>query len=243
MAMAQTGETTRAPLWQARVLLVSNDAQAAGFWAYGLRQMELECTQAKSVAEALAHWSRDVYDLVVIDVCAPELDGIGLTRRLRQKAANPILLFTPNRDEQHALDAYEAGIDECVVKPVSPSLFLAKVRAWLRRSRGIPARALVSLDLGPLRLDPEHQELRHESGSVVKLTNLEFRVLYFLMSHDGEIMPADQIMRRVWGYSSDCDASLLKNVVYRLRRKVEPEPGHPHYLQTVGKQGYTFSST
>jgi DNA-binding response OmpR family regulator len=241
--MAQTGETSGAPAAGGKVLLVSDDPQTAGFWAYGLRQLELECTQAKSTADALGHWSSDIFDLVVIDVCGPELDGIALARRLREQAANPILLFTPNRDEQHALDAYQAGVDECVVKPVSPSLFLAKVRAWLRRSRAIPVGALVRLDFGLLRLDPEQQELLHENGSVIRLTNLEFRVLYFLMSHDGEVLPADLIIRRIWGYSGDSDVALLKNVVYRLRRKIEPDPGHPCYLQTVGQQGYTFSST
>jgi two-component system response regulator MtrA len=231
------------PVAEGCVLLASDDAEAASFWAFGLRHTGLDTTVVGSAAEALTAWERGAFDLIVIDVCGPALDGIKLTGHLRQQAANPILLFTPTRDEQYALDAYQAGIDECIIKPVSPSLFLAKVRAWLRRSRSVPARALVSLTFGPLRLEPEHQELLHESGSVIKLTNLEFRVLYLLMSRDGEVLSRDLIMERVWGFSTDSDAALLKNVIYRLRRKIEPDPEHPHYLRTVGKQGYTFSST
>jgi DNA-binding response OmpR family regulator len=240
--MTRTEETTGKPT-SGKVLLVSDDPEAAGFWVYGLRQLELVPALAGSAAEALDRSARDTFDLVVIDARGPRLDGIELTRHLRKRIANPILFFTPNRDEQHALDAYQAGIDECVVTPVSPSLFLAKVRAWLRRSRSIPAKALTTLNCGTLRLDPERQELLRDDASVVPLTNLEFRVLYLLMSRDGEVLPVDLIVERVWGSAGYADAALVKNVVYRLRRKVEPDPAHPCYLHTVGRQGYLFSST
>ncbi len=225
-----------------KVLLISNDREVGGIWSYALRQSGLEATLVRSAAAAVEQWAQDTYDLILIDVCGPDLDGIELTRQLRAQAVNPILLFTPNRDESHTLDAYQAGVDECVVKPASPSLFMAKVRAWLRRTWTVPAGALHSLEVGPLCLDPARREVTNGSDMVAKLTNLEFRLLYMFMSHRGQVLPADLIIDHVWGYSGGGDSILLKNVVYRLRRKIEPDPSQPRYIQTVAG-GYVFYST
>jgi DNA-binding response OmpR family regulator len=124
------------------VLLASNDPEVGSIWAFALRQMGLQATLVKTADEALDRWAREAFDLIIIDVYEPDLDGVGLARQLRAQAVSPILLFTPDREEKLLLQAYQAGVDECVVKPVSPALFLPKVRAWLRRSWAVPARAL-----------------------------------------------------------------------------------------------------
>ena len=223
-----------------QVLHVSNDREVGEIWTYALRQMGLAVTLTTSAADALAKRDQDTFDLTVIDVCGPELDGIELARKLRAEAVSPILLFTTNRDEAHTLQAYQAGVDECVVKPVSPSLFLAKVRAWQRRTWTVPAAALQSLQAGPLCLDPARRVVVLESGSTARLTNLEFRLLHLLMSHPGQALPADTIIERVWGYDGG-DSNLLKNLVYRLRRKVEPDHSQPRYIQTGAGSGYVFT--
>ena len=224
------------------VLLVSDDQEVGGIWAYALRQQGLVVTLAASAPSALAHWAEDPCDLVLIDICGPDLQGIELARRLRAETGNPILLFTPRREEAHLLDGYRAGADECVVKPVSPSLFLAKVRVWLRRSCGAPAHRLADLERNGLRLDAARQELSNGGPAPVPLTNLEFRVLHMLMSHPGQVLPAGLIVERVWGLDGDGDPILVKNVIYRLRRKIEPDPSQPRYVQTAGRQGYLFAS-
>lgn len=156
------------------------------------------------------------------------------------EAVNPILLMTPRRHEAHLLEAYQAGVDECIVKPISPSLFLAKVKSWLRRSWTVPAEALNGVQAGDLQLDPARRELITATGSVVKLTNLEFRLLHLLMSHRGQVLDSNLIIDRVWGYTGGGNSVLLKNVVYRLRRKVEPDPSQPRYIQTATGERYTF---
>jgi two-component system KDP operon response regulator KdpE len=222
------------------VLLVSDDREVGGLWAYALREMGLDVALTTSAADALLRWEQDTFDLFVIDVCGPDLDGVELTRQLRAGAVNPILLFASQRDEPHALQAYQAGVDEYIVKPVSPSLFLAKIRAWLRRSWTVPARALESIQAGPLLLDPAKRQVTTESGAVVRLTNLEFRVLHLVMSHPNQVLPSELIVDRVWGLAGGGDSILLKNVVYRLRRKIEPDSAHPRYLQTVAGEGYVY---
>jgi DNA-binding response OmpR family regulator len=240
--MHRMGQDPGMPASGGRVLLVSNDHEVGDFWVFALGQLGLEVLLAKSAAEALDLWRRDTFDLVVIDIYGPDLDGIDLITRLRPQAVNPIVLFTPYRDEAYMLRAYQAGADECVVKPVGPPLFVAKVRAWMRRSWTVPASALDRLEGGDLCLDPARREVTVGNGPVVKLTNLEFRVLHLLMSHRGQVLLTGLIVDRVWGSAGTGDSVVLKNVVYRLRRKIEPDATHPRYLQTAAGEGYVFYS-
>jgi DNA-binding response OmpR family regulator len=222
------------------VLHISDDRVLGSIGAYTLRQIGLEVTLAASVADALAKREQGTFDLAVIDPCDPALDAIHLVRELRSQAVNPILLLTEHHDEAYSLRAYEAGVDECIVKPISPSLFLAKVRSWLRRTWTVPAQALESLKAGPFCLDPVARAIILDGGATLRLTNLEFRLMHLLMSHPGQPLPADVIIDRVWGYSAG-DSNLLKNVVYRLRRKIEPDPARPRYLRAGAGSGYVFT--
>ena len=225
------------------VFLVSNDPETGGIWSYALRQKGASVMLTSSFAEAMAKWVQYPCDLVIIDVCGPNLDGIELTRRLRAGVVGPILLLTPNREESHLLEAYRAGVDECIVKPVSPSLFLAKVHVWLGRSWCVSVQTLENLQRGPLYLDATQQAVSLDGKEPIRLTDLEFQVLYLLMSHSDQVIHSDLIVDRVWGQSGDGDSVLVKNVIYRLRRKIEPDPSMPRYLQTVRGRGYLFSST
>jgi len=237
--MTASGEKPRRPTSGRQVLLVSDDPELSASWAITLRQMGLEVRMATSGAEAASKWARGTFDLALIDVYSPTLDGIQVSRQLRFHATNPILLFTPHRDERHTLEAYRAGVDECVFKPVSRSLFIAKVWAWLRRSWTVPAEALDSVQVGRMRLDPARRRVITETAAV-KLTNLEFGVLHLLMCHRGQVLPSSLIVERVWGCGAEGDTVLLKNVIYRLRRKLEPDCSQPRYLQTVAGEGYVF---
>lgn len=224
----------------AKMLLISDDPEAGRIWTYTLGQKRLEITTARSVEDALQHWGEAGFDLIVIDVYTRHLDGVDACRRLRFEAIAPILLFTPQSDEVYILEAYRAGADECVAKPISPSLFLAKVNAWRRVSRAIAIDTLSELKAGDLCLDPARRDVKKGSGSAVRLTRLEFRLLYLLMSHRGQILQSEVIVDRVWGYTDCNQSALLKNAVYRLRRKIEKEPRQPRYIQTVAGIGYVF---
>ena len=227
----------------ARVLIASDDLEAGQIWAHALGRRGLKTALSKSAQEVMHLWRAKAFELIVIDVYAPEFDGIDVCRRLRAEAVVPILLLTPWSDEAHVLEAYKAGADECVVKPISPSLFLAKVTAWFRHSWTVTGEALGSLKVGDLELDPSRREILRTDGAAAKLTNLEFRVLHLLMMHPGQVLEPDVIVDRVWGYTGAADSTLLKNVIYRLRRKVEPDPSHPRYICTVAGIGYTLQTS
>jgi len=225
---------------KAKILLISDDLETGQLWANGLRQRAMDVVVAGISPEVVAHWAHESFDLVVVDIYAPQQETLTICRQLRNEIVNPILLFTYQNREPELLKAYEAGVDECIAKPVSPPLFLAKVNAWLRRSWMVPAESLQSIDSGELRLEPAARQVLTAAGRSVKLTNLEFRLLHFLMLHQGQVLENRLIVDRVWGHSGQGDNVLLKNVIYRLRRKIELDPSHPQYLQTIAGEGYIF---
>lgn len=227
-------------VYAAKILLISDDLTAARTLAFLFSQKGLVTELASSAEEALALWERDSFDLIVIDAHTPALDGIGLCQQLRGMAVNPILFLPLQCDEPHLLRAYEAGADECIVKPVGVRLLLAKVLAWQRRAWTIPTEALDTLHAADVQLDAARRELVTANGVAIKLTNLEFRLLHLLMTHRGCPLDSNLIVERVWGCEGSGEGALLKNLVYRLRRKIEPDPSQPRYIEMVAGEGYVF---
>lgn len=223
---------TRSPL---RVYVVCDQTATAPIWGYLIREKGLVAILETVVERAMDHALEDIPDLIVIDINAPHAQRIELCKRYRALTSSPILLFLPASNESEMLEAYQSGVDECVVKPVSPAIFLAKILAWAKRSWSQP---MSPLRTGPLKLDPAHRSALSSSGQEVRLTNLEFRLLHLLMSRPGHVFKADEIMQTVWGMEK-ADLTLLKNVVYRLRKKLEEETGEATLIQTR-PGGYSF---
>ncbi len=131
------------------------------------------------------------------------------------------------------------GVDDVIVKPVSPPILMAKLMAWLRRSWVMPTDGLESVNVGRYRLVPVLRGLVDPSDAHIRLTNLEFRMLHLLMSRPGHVFPAEEIIQSIWGGYGNGDHVLLKNVVYRLRKKIEVDPTNPCILKTW-PGGYSF---
>jgi DNA-binding response OmpR family regulator len=227
-------------LLNGRILLISDDSEANHVWAYLLTQKGMDVLTVDTAGAAAELFAKDPFDLLIINYYFDFNEALTLSRQLRPEIANPILLFVGTQDESTLLDAYEVGVDECIVKPISHRLFIAKITAWLRRSWTVPTEALDHLQVDELRLDSTQRQIVIGQDSVVKLTNLEFRVLHLLMSHRGQVLDTNVIVDRVWGHTGNGDNILLKNVIYRLRRKIENNPSDPRFLQTVPGEGYTF---
>jgi DNA-binding response OmpR family regulator len=134
----------------------------------------------------------------------------------------------------------ENGADLVVVRPFSARLLIAQIRALLRRIGGVPVFSLPTLSLSGLTLDPATRTVQVEGQSPRRLTHLEFRLLYTLMIHCGQVLPTDTIVERVWGYSGEGDRDLVRGLISRLRAKVEVDPHNPHYILTVPGIGYSF---
>jgi two-component system response regulator RegX3 len=222
-----------------KIFVVCDRSDTAPVWGYILRQQGLIVILETSIEKALDRWSAEIPDLVVIDIDVAHHKHMELYKTFRAVSVAPILLFLPTHHETQILEAYEAGVDEVVVKPISPAIFLAKIMAWVRRSWIMPADGLNLVRAGKYRLEPARRWIVDPNDVEIKLTNLEFRLLHVLMSRPGHIFGAEDIIQSIWGGYGNGDQILLKNVVYRLRKKIEADPSHPLLLQTW-QGGYSF---
>ena len=222
-----------------KIFVVCDRTDTAPVWGFILRQQGLVVILETSLDKAVDHWSMEMPDLVVIDIDTTHQDPMLLYKKFRAVSVAPILLFLPAHHETQILEAYAAGVDEVVVKPISPAIFLAKIVAWVRRSWTLPVDGLSLVKAGKHWLDPTRRCLIDPNGQEIKLTNLEFRLLHLLMSRPAFVFSAEDIIQSIWGGFGNGDQVLLKNVVYRLRRKIEVDPGHPTLLQTW-QGGYSF---
>jgi DNA-binding response OmpR family regulator len=227
------------PNVQPRVFVVCDQSDTAPIWSYIIREKGLIAVLETSIERAFTRFSDVNPDLVVIDVNAAHTERVNLCRKLRTMNNCPMLLFLPASNETEILEAYQAGVDECVIKPISPAIFLAKILAWARRGQASQPAGPVMTRAVALRLDPSHRSALLPGGAELKLTNLEFRLLRLLMSRPGYNFPAEEIIQSVWGSEGESDATLLKNVIYRLRKKLEAEAGGAYSIQTW-PGGYSY---
>jgi two-component system, OmpR family, response regulator RpaA len=221
-----------------KILFISN-GQTTMPSMLSVIQQHLQVVLESHPARAFQRWIDEAPDMIVIDIEPVELLALSAISQLREQAVIPILMLGFNATIKFMLEAYEAGVDEYILKPIEPSLLHAKVTAWLRRTWSIPVGMLDALKVGDIRFLPDERTLLVEGQPPIRMTNLELRLMYYLMSHAGRTITTEELCQRVWGSDRDVSKTTLKNVVYRLRLKLEPDPTHPHYIRTVAG-GYQF---
>jgi DNA-binding response OmpR family regulator len=226
--------------FERKVLVVSNSLTTGPLWAFSLQEKRFQVVMESDPARTLRRWTEEIPSLIVLDINKQDVSLLNMIRSLREESVVPVLLLTTTKPEEYILQAYDAGVDECIIKPTSPSLFHAKIKAWLRRSFSVPMYALDALRVGKVQLVPSDRSVTIGDGAPVRLTNLELRLLYALMSQPGRTLTAEELIQKVWGYSEEADNTVLKNVIYRLRRKIEVDNSHPAVIQTVAGVGYKF---
>jgi DNA-binding response OmpR family regulator len=176
--------------------------------------------------------------LVVLDLMLPGTDGLELCRWIRNRSQLPVIMLTARGEEADRIVGLELGADDYVTKPFSPRELVARVRTVLRRT----APQLVKperLSFDGLTIDAAAREVR-KHGSELRLTAKEFDLLWFLARHPRQVFSRDHLMDRVWGYSAALDTGTVTVHVRRLREKIEDDPAHPRFLQTVWGVGYRF---
>ena len=182
---------------------------------------------------------QDPPTLVVLDLMLPGTDGLELCRWIRSRSELPVIMLTARGEEADRIVGLELGADDYVTKPFSPRELVARVRTVLRRS----APQLVKperLSFDGLAIDASTREVV-KRGAELRLTAKEFDLLWFLARHPRQVFSRDQIMDRVWGYSAALDTGTVTVHVRRLREKIEDDPAHPRFLQTVWGVGYRFT--
>ena len=222
-----------------KILVVDDDAELLGLIAYALRQAGYLVVEAADGAAALLTFEREEPELVILDVNLPRLNGLEVCRRLRAASKVPIMMLTVRSAEEDQVQALDLGADDYLPKPFSPRTLLARVRALLRRAGAERPAPHVT---GDFTLDLEQQAVSVAGSPSVRLTRLEFRLLQLLLANAGHTLPAERLLRHVWGSRGEGDRQLLKQLVLRLRQKIETDAAAPRYLVTVSGVGYALQA-
>jgi DNA-binding response OmpR family regulator len=221
-----------------RVLVVDDEPMVREVVTAYLERDGCKVTVADSGRAALEALRVSPPDLVVLDVMLPELDGLSVLTQLRRSSDVPVILLTARTEEPDRVLGLELGADDYVVKPFSPRELSARVRTVLRRSRTSPSNARLEFD--DLTIDGATREVTCR-GEVLELTPKEFELLAFLAGSPRQVFSRAQLLEHVWDSSADYqDPSTVTVHVRRLRMKLERDPEHPRWLQTVWGVGYRF---
>ena len=224
----------------ARILLVDDEHSIQTLLSYPLRRDGYEVISAHDGQEALQRFTEARFDLVILDLMLPKLDGIEVCRRMRSHSQVPIIMLTAKGDEIDKVVGLEMGADDYITKPFSMREFRSRVKAALRRSRMVgssPDEEPISS--GELRLDFDRRSVTVRKEDV-RLTYVEFEILAALARSPGRVLSRETLLEHVWGDSEYRDPRTVDVHIRHLREKLESDPKDPEYLFTVRGVGYRF---
>jgi DNA-binding response OmpR family regulator len=223
-----------------QAIVVAPDPDERDLLVYSLRKAGLAVAASGEYKRVLSNWSDHAADVLVLAM-DPAEDALQVVQAVRVASQVPLVLVSEQMPEASVCKLLNAGGDLIIHRPASPLLIAAQVSAILRRSNSVPVFVLPSLDLGRIALDPSTRTVCVDGGDHKRLTQLEFRLLYVLMNHRGQVLPGEVIVERVWGYSGEGNRDLVRGLVSRLRHKIEPDPEKPVFLETLSGVGYRFN--
>ena len=221
------------------VLVIEDDPGIRLVLRTALEDDGYEVLEAATGEAALVHAQDGTADVVLVDLRLPGIHGLDVVRSMRATSRVPIIIVTAQADSHDVVAGLEAGADDYVTKPFVTKELLARVRSQIRRT--VDDQARVVLSCGPYRLRPETAEVLVR-GDPVALSRTEFKLLEELMAARERVLSRDDLLRRVWGYQNPGDGRVVDNLVYRLRNKIETDPGEPEHLVTVRGFGYRLKA-
>ena len=226
----------------ARILLVDDERSMQTLLSYPLRKDGYEVTLAGDGREALSRFAEQAFDLVVLDVMLPEVDGLEVCRRLRARSAVPIIMLTAKAEEIDKVLGLEMGADDYITKPFSVREFRSRVKAALRRAEmNRPGNGAVeaAVESHGMRIDPSKRTVTVRDEEV-RTTFVEFEILAALATAPGRVFTRDMLLQRIWGDSAYRDPRTIDVHIRHLREKIERDAKDPEYLFTVRGVGYRF---
>jgi len=223
-----------------RILLVDDEQSVQTLLSYPLRKDGYHVTSALDGREALERFEEARFDLVVLDLMLPKLDGVEVCRQLRRDSQVPIIMLTAKGSETDKVAGLEVGADDYITKPFSMREFRSRVKAALRRSRmAVDPPDEEPIEHGELRIDPSRRTVSL-GGRDVAVTYVEFEILAALARSPGKVLSRETLLEHVWGDSDYRDPRTVDVHIRHLREKLERDPKQPDYLFTVRGVGYRF---
>jgi len=213
-----------------KVLIADDDADLRELIAFTLGQAGYLVIKAGDGPTALRRFAEEAADLVLLDINMPGLNGFEVCEAIRKSSRVAVMMLTVRGEEEDLVRALGLGADDYLTKPFSPRTLLARVKALLRRA-GMESTA--PLAAGRVALDAQEHTVRIGTREPQRLTKLELRLLQMLLANAGHTVSSERLLVQVWGHRSGGDRQLLKQLVHRLRQKIEPDPAAPSLLRTA----------
>src|SRR6187431_1100158 len=227
-----------------RILLVDDEQPVQKLLSYPLEKDGYEVVPARDGQEALNEFDRQPFDLVVLDIMLPKVDGLEVCRRMRARSAVPIIMLTAKSEEIDKVLGLELGADDYITKPFSMREFRSRVKAALRRA-GMARpddEEEPPIEVRSLRIDPSKRAVSLD-GKPITTTYVEFEILAALAANPGRVYTRDMLLSRVWGDSAYRDPRTIDVHIRHLREKIEADAKEPEYIFTVRGVGYRFRDT
>lgn len=222
-----------------KALVVDDDRVLADLVAFTLRREGFLVIQAQDGETAIQKWSEEEPDIIILDLnlpnAVPPLNGFEVLTYIRKAGDTPVILLSVRGEEEDIVQGLSLGADDYIHKPFSPRQLVARIQAVLRRAGKSSSPAVQQV--GDLALDLNRREAWIGKGERIPLTTLECRLLDYLMTNAGIVSTYDAIINHVWGPGGG-DRDMLRQLIRRLRLKIEPDPGQPTYIETISSLGY-----
>jgi two-component system KDP operon response regulator KdpE len=218
-----------------RILVVDDERAIRRYLRAALNAQGNIISEAANGEEALRAAALDRPDLIILDLGLPDLDGIEVTRRIREWSQIPIIILSVREQERDKIAALDAGADDYLTKPFGTGELMARIRAAIRRTRHPENEPVI--EVGDLKVDLAHRRVMYGSGEIA-LTPTEYDLLRLLAQNVGKVLTHRQLIKQVWGTAYGDDLHLLRVNISNLRRKIEPDPTRPHHILTEAGVGY-----
>jgi len=225
-----------------RVLIVDDEKPIVTLLTFNIEKAGFDTDVAYDGMEAIKKAENNSYDLIILDVMLPKMDGMDVCKYLREnKIDTPILMLTAKGGELDKVLGLELGADDYLTKPFSPREVIARIKAILRRVNRSNPTTVQSIQIKDLIIFPEKYEVEFH-GKQIDFTRIEFELLLYLARHQGIALSRDQLLREIWNYEFAGDTRIVDVHISRLREKIESDTRNPKYIKTIHGLGYKMET-
>jgi two-component system KDP operon response regulator KdpE len=235
------GDNTRMSDTPPVILVIDDESSIQRFLRVSLEAQGYQVVEAATGKRGLVEAASRTPDLIVLDLGLPDMDGIDVTRQLREWSKAPIIVVSARGKEQDKISALDAGADDYLTKPFGVGELMARVRVALRHAASNTQSGQPVLEIGELHVDLSRREV-NVGGRAVHLTPNEFKLLAVLVKHAGKVLTHRQLLNEVWGPGSGNETHYLRVYMNQLRQKIEADPAQPKFLLTEPGVGYRLYS-
>jgi DNA-binding response OmpR family regulator len=222
-----------------KILIIEDDPAVAEGLKACLTEQHFDLLVESTGEKGFKKAKEDVFDLIILDLILPDMDGIDVCRGLRKDGINiPILMLTGRKEEIDKVLGLEIGADDYMTKPFSPKELVARIHAVLRRSSQIK-KEIEEYSFGNIHLDFKKLEA-YNAGNAIQLSAMEFKLLKYFAEREGDVISRDQLLDDVWGYNQYPTTRTVDNYILSIRKKIENDPSKPEHIITLHKAGYKF---